>query len=191
MEHGCIDSYVHTGRRVGALVDLRCESDFVASSPEFQELAHLIAQQVVATSPQYRSVDDIPVEEIATRRSTFEDQARKEGHSAELAARIADGQLRKWTREIVLYEQEFIRDPAKTITTLIDDLAARVREVITVQRFVRFDIPGPPRYRAGPPFPHRPGHPPGDPDEPQGSPVPRVDPHPRLSGRAASEPDRG
>jgi elongation factor Ts len=139
---GIVEPYIHLNGQIGALVELDSETDFVARMPEFRELAHEIAMQVAATNPQFLSVDEIPADEIETRKIEFREQAIKEGKPEKIAGNIAEGRFKKWAQEIALLEQPYIRDDSKTIKQLVQELAAKTRENIVVKRFARFQIGG-------------------------------------------------
>jgi elongation factor Ts len=138
---GIVEPYIHLNGQLGVLVELNSETDFVARMPEFRELAHEIALQVAASgSTKYISVDEIPSEEVETRKAEFREQAIKEGKPEKIAGNIAEGRFKKWAQEIALLEQPYIRDDSKTIKQLVQELAARTRENIVVKRFARFQI---------------------------------------------------
>jgi elongation factor Ts len=137
---GIVEPYVHLNGQIGVLVELDSETDFVARMPEFRELAHEIALQVAATNPQYLSVDEIPAGELETRKTEFREQAVKEGKAEKIAGNIAEGRFKKWTQEIALLEQPYIRDDSKIIKQLVQELAAKTRENIVVKRFARFQV---------------------------------------------------
>jgi len=131
---GLVEAYVHTGGRVGAMVEVNCETDFVARTEEFKQLAHDLAMQITASAPQYVSREDISAGTIDEQRRVF---------TAELVGKPAaavDGKLEKWYQEVVLLEQPFIRDDSKRVRDIITDTIARVGENIQVRRFARFKI---------------------------------------------------
>lgn len=137
---GIVEPYIHSNGQIGVLVELDSETDFVARMPEFRELAHEIAMQVAATSPQYLSVDDIPGAEVEELKARFHAEAIKEGKPEKIAGNIADGKFKKYTQGIVLLEQPYIRDDSKTIRQLVDELASKTRENIVVKRYTRFQV---------------------------------------------------
>lgn len=129
---GLVDAYIHTGGKVGAIVEVNCETDFVARTDEFKRLARDLAMQVTATAPQFVSREEIPAESLEAQRTLF---------AADLAGKPAaavDGKLEKWVRDVVLLEQPFIRDESKRVADLITDTVAKVGENIQVRRFARF-----------------------------------------------------
>ncbi len=131
---GLVEAYVHTGGRVGALVEINCETDFVARTEEFKRLAHELAMQITATSPQYVSRDAIPPEVVEAQRRQF---------ASELVGKPAaavDGRLEKWFTDVVLLEQPLIRDESRRVRDLITEMIAKVGENVQVRRFARFKL---------------------------------------------------
>lgn len=129
---GLIEAYIHMGGKVGAMVEVNCETDFVARTDEFKRLARDLALQVTATAPLYVSREDVPAEVLAAQRAQF---------AAELAGKPAaavDGKMEKWVTEVVLLEQPFIKDETKRVADLITETVAKVGEHIKVRRFARF-----------------------------------------------------
>jgi len=129
---GLIEAYIHMGGKVGAMVEVNCETDFVARTDEFKRLARDLALQVTATAPLYVSREDVPAEVLAAQRAQF---------AAELAGKPAaavDGKMEKWVTEVVLLEQPFIKDETKRVADLITETVVKVGEHIKVRRFARF-----------------------------------------------------
>jgi elongation factor Ts len=137
---GVVEAYIHAGGRIGALVELNCETDFVAKTPGFKQLAHDIAMQVAAMTPQYVSRDQIPKVVIDKELEIYKVQAQNEGKPAQFAEKISQGRLEKFFQETVLIEQSFIKDSGKTIKDIIDEETAKVGEKITVRRFLRYHL---------------------------------------------------
>jgi elongation factor Ts len=137
---GLIEPYVHAGGQIGVLVELGSETDFVSRTAEFQELAHEIALQVAATDPRYISVDEIPAQEVEELKTQFRAEAIKDGKPEKIAGNIAEGKFKKYAQTVALLEQPYIRDEAKTIRQLVEELAARTRENIVVKRYCRFQV---------------------------------------------------
>jgi elongation factor Ts len=137
---GIVEAYIHAGGQIGVLVELNCETDFVARTDQFKEVAHEIALQVAATDPKYLSVEDIPAHEVDQMKAEFREQAVKQGKPEQIADKIADGQLKKAYQRHVLLEQPYIRDDSKTVRNLVDDLAAQTKENIVLRRFCRFQV---------------------------------------------------
>ena len=137
---GVVEAYIHAGGRIGAMVELNCETDFVAKTPGFKQLAHDIAMQVAAMSPQYVSREQIPQAVIEKELEIYKVQAQNEGKPAQFAEKISQGRLEKFYQETVLIEQSFIKDSGKTIKDIIDEETAKVGEKITVRRFLRYHL---------------------------------------------------
>ena len=137
---GVVEAYIHAGGRIGAMVELNCETDFVAKTPGFKQLAHDIAMQVAAMSPQYVSRDQIPQAVIEKELEIYKVQVQNEGKPAQIAEKISQGRLEKFYQETVLIEQSFIKDSGKTIKDIIDEEIAKVGEKITVRRFLRYHL---------------------------------------------------
>ena len=137
---GIVEPYIHLGGQIGVLVELDCETDFVARMPQFRELAHEIAMQVAANNPRYTSLDEIPDEEVETWKATFREQQIGQGKNEDLATTIAEGQWKKQAQQQVLMEQPYIRDDSKTIRQLVQELAASTKENIVVRRVARFQV---------------------------------------------------
>ncbi len=137
---GIVEPYIHLGGQIGVLVELDCETDFVARMPQFRELAHEIAMQVAANNPRYTNLDEIPDEEVETWKATFREQQIGQGKNEDLATTIAEGQWKKQAQQQVLMEQPYIRDDSKTIRQLVQELAASTKENIVVRRVARFQV---------------------------------------------------
>ena len=137
-EEGLIVSYIHPGSRVGTLVELNCETDFVARTEQFQELAKEIAMQVAAAKPKYVKAEDVPAEDLEAEKAILKAQAEQEGKPAHIAERIVEGRISKYYTETCLLQQPYIRDTDKTIETLVKDAIAQLGENIVVKRFVLY-----------------------------------------------------
>jgi elongation factor Ts len=137
---GVVGSYIHAGGRLGVLVEVNCETDFVARTDEFQELVHDIAMQVAASSPLYVSRQDVPPEMLERERSILEEQARTAGRPQHILTKIVEGRLEKYFQEICLLEQPFVKDPDLTVGDHIKSKIAKTGENITVSRFARFAL---------------------------------------------------
>ena len=136
---GVIDSYVHSGR-IGVIVEVNCETDFVARLDDFKQLAHEVAMQVAAMSPKYVTEADIPEEEIARVRGEAEERVKAEGKPADIAAKIVDGQVKKHFAEQTLMSQAFILDEKKTVADHVKDNIAKLGENIIVRQFKRIEL---------------------------------------------------
>lgn len=137
---GIVESYIHSNGKVGAMVELQCETDFVARNKEFKELAHEITMQVAATNPEYVSVEDIPGEIIEKMKLGFMAELAKEKKSDDVKAKIIEGKLAKWYEETVLVKQPWVKDDSKKIEDLIQEKIANMGEKIVVARFSRLDV---------------------------------------------------
>ena len=138
---GLVEAYVHAGGKLGVLVELNCETDFVARTDDFRELAHDVALQVAAASPLYLSPEDVPAE-VVEREQQREREEAGEDKPDEVVERILEGKLKKYHQEVCLLEQPFIRDEGMTVRDLITDKIAKLGENIKVRRFVRFELEG-------------------------------------------------
>lgn len=138
--NGIIGHYVHTGAQVASLVEVNCETDFVARTEQFQTLARDLAMQVVAARPHYVSRDDIPAEVIAQQKSTYRAEFQDTNKPENVIERIVDGKLDKYFQEVVLLEQPFIKDDSVLIRDLLTQAVARLGENIKVRRFSCFEL---------------------------------------------------
>jgi elongation factor Ts len=140
---GTVASYIHAGGSPGVLVEVQCETDFVARNEDFQEFAREVAIHIAAAAPQFVAVEDIPEEARDAERQVFEDKAKQEGKPDNVVERIVEGQLKKWASDVVLLEQEHVRSDrydGKTIEQLRSDLAAKTGENIRIARFTRYAV---------------------------------------------------
>lgn len=137
---GLVEAYIHPGGRVGALVELRCETDFVARNEEFKSLAHDVAMQVAAMTPLVVRPEDIPIEVIAKERHIWEESMGLEGKPEQIREKIIEGKLQSYYKEICLLAQPFIKNEELTVGDLIDSVIARMGENIQVARFARFEV---------------------------------------------------
>ena len=139
-KEGIIHAYIHAGGRVGVLLELNCETDFVARNDLFKELANEIALQIAAMKPKYVSREDIPREIIEKEGEIIREAALAEGKPQHIAEKIAEGRLEKFFKEVCLLEQPYIRDDKKTVEELIKEYIAKIGENIKVSRFCRYEI---------------------------------------------------
>jgi len=137
---GLIGHYIHAGSRVAALVEVNCETDFVARTPDFQAFVHDIAMQVVGAQPKYVNVDDVPAEVIESERAVYRQQFLDEGKPERILDRIVDGKISKFYQEACLMEQPFIKDGDVKIGDLVTDMIAKLGENIVIRRFVRYQV---------------------------------------------------
>ncbi len=136
---GLVTSYIHTGGKIGVLIEVNCETDFVARTDEFQKLVRDLAIQVAGLRPLYVNVESVPQADLDAKRAELMASPTVEGKPENIRAQIVDGQLKKWFAEVVLLEQPF-RDEDRTVGQLITDAIARTGENIKVRRFVRSEL---------------------------------------------------
>ncbi|MFA5975607.1 MAG: translation elongation factor Ts [Elusimicrobiota bacterium] len=143
-QKGLIASYIHGGGSVGVLVELSCETDFVARTEDFQNLSREIAMQIAAMRPRWVSRDQVQAEAVAEKRKEFEHDALKENKPAAVAAKIAEGKLDKYLADFCLLEQGYIREPSGKVKVkdLLTEAVAKLGENIVIRRFVRYEIGG-------------------------------------------------
>ncbi|MBX6762427.1 MAG: translation elongation factor Ts [Rubrobacteraceae bacterium] len=137
---GLIEAYVHFNGRVGVLVEVNCETDFVARTPEFKEFARNIAMHIASMKPLCVSVDDIPEEALSEEREIVEKQVAEMGKPENIARQIVEGRLKKWVSERALLTQPYVKDPGKTVEDLLKEQVQKLGENIVVRRFVRYEL---------------------------------------------------
>jgi elongation factor Ts len=136
---GQVASYIHTGGRVGVLIEVNSETDFVARTDDFQKLVRELAMQVAGYAPTYTTVDSIPAEVVEAKRAELAADPGVQAKPADIRDKIVDGQLAKWYKEVVLYEQTY-RDTDQTVGQLVTEAVARIGENIRVRRFARYQL---------------------------------------------------
>ena len=139
-KEGTVYGYVHGGGKIGVLVEVNCETDFVARTDEFKEFAKNIALQVCSSAPLAVSREGLPEELIETEREIYRNQARNEGKPEHIIERIVEGKLEKFFKEKCLLEQPYIRDPDITVGEYLKQTVAKIKENIVIRRFVRFEL---------------------------------------------------
>ena len=137
---GLVEAYIHTGGRIGAMVEVNCETDFVAKTDDFKTLARDIAMQIAAMNPRYTTREEVSQSTMDHEMEIYRTQARNEKKPEQVIERIAQGKLEKYYQEVCLTEQTFIKDSGKTIKDLILDMTAKTAERITIRRFRRFHL---------------------------------------------------
>jgi elongation factor Ts len=137
---GSIFSYIHTNSTIGVLLELNCETDFVAKTDEFKTLGHELCMQIAAANPLYISVEDVPADDLERERDIYRKQALEEGKPANMVDRIADGKINAFYQDNCLLEQNYIRDPKVRIKDLVVSDIAKMGENIVVRRMSRFAI---------------------------------------------------
>jgi elongation factor Ts len=135
---GQIGTYIHTGGKIGVMVEVNCETDFAARSDDFRELVKGLAMHVAASAPRFLSREDVTEELLAEEREIANAQARKSGKPEQIVNKIVEGKIEKFYSENVLLEQAFVKDPEKTVGQLITDAVGRIGENIRLRRFARF-----------------------------------------------------
>ena len=137
---GSVVSYIHAGGQIGVLVEINCETDFVAKTDQFQALCNDIAMHIAAAAPEYVSADDVPEEAIAHEKEVQIQRVVEEGKPEKVAARIVEGRMGKFFEEVCLLEQKFVKDDSKTIRDLLTESVATIGENIQVRRFSRYKL---------------------------------------------------
>lgn len=136
---GLVESYIHAGGRIGVLVEVNCETDFVAKTDDFQEFVRDVAMHIAAANPQYVSREEVPESVIESEKAIFKATALNEGRPEGVIDRIVEGRLEKYLSDICLMEQAFVKDPDTTIGQLVTAKIAKIGENINIRRFVRFE----------------------------------------------------
>jgi elongation factor Ts len=149
-KQGIVASYIHQGAQLGVLVEVNCESDFVARTPEFQTLVHDIAMQIAAAEPRFIRKEDVTPEDLQQEKEIQRDRALREGKPEKMVDRIVEGRMQKYYEEVCLYEQPFIKENTVTVGDLIKQAIAKLKENIQVARFVRMKVGGSVQVEAEP-----------------------------------------
>ena len=139
-EQGIVESYLHPGGKIGVLIEICCESDFVAKSPEFKKLAHEICLQITAMKPLFLNADEISEEFLDGEKKIYNKQFEGSGKPKEMIDQIIEGKLSKYKKEVSLLDQLWVKDTTKTIQDLIVEYSSKLGENITLKRFVRYEI---------------------------------------------------
>ena len=139
-KEGSVVAYIHPGAKLGVLLEINCETDFVANTDDFKDLANDICMHIAATSPISVSSDDVEQSLIEKEKEIYIDQAKKSGKPDNIIEKMVDGRVKKFFQENVLLEQNFVKDPSKTITDLITDKVSVLGENIVINSFSRFQI---------------------------------------------------
>lgn len=137
---GLVGAYIHGGGKIGVLVELNCETDFVARTPDFQNLLKDVAMQVAAATPRYVRREDVPLEETEREREIYRLQAQDMGKPQKVVDKIVNGKMEHFYSEVCLLEQEFIKDPDRQVEDLIREVVTKVGENIQVRRFARYHV---------------------------------------------------
>ena len=137
---GIVDSYIHMGGRVGVLLEVNCETDFVARGESFKELVHDIALQIAASNPSYVTKEEVPAEVLEKEKEILRAQALEEGKPANIVDRMVEGRIKTFYDDNCLLCQKFVKDPSKTIEQVVVEATATIGEKISVRRFVRYEM---------------------------------------------------
>src|SRR5919204_2537447 len=137
---GLVHAYIHLHGTVGAMVEINCETDFVARTPEFRELSKEVAMQVAARDPRWVSRDDVPSDVVEGERKIYEEQAKGSGKPDNVIQRIVDGKLEAFFAETVLLDQPYIREDSRKVSDVMEEVAAKVGENVLIRRFARFKL---------------------------------------------------
>lgn len=137
---GIVECYIHMGGKIGVMVELNCETDFVAKGDKFKELAHNIAMQIAAFKPLFVSSADVDSETLENERKIYLAQAMNEGKPEAVAQKIVEGRIQKYFKEVCLLDQEYFKEPGQTIRDLINESILAIGEKITIRRFVRYEM---------------------------------------------------
>ena len=137
---GLVEAYIHGGGRIGVLVEVNCETDFVAKTDAFKELVKDIAMHIAATNPSYLKREEVPTAELEHEQAVLAEQARNEGKPEKIIEKMVAGRIEKYYKEVCLMEQPFVKDPDKTISDLMTDSIAKIGENISIRRFTRYQL---------------------------------------------------
>lgn len=137
---GVVESYIHAGGRIGVLVEVNCETDFVAKTDDFKNFVRDIAMQIAAMNPKYVRSEEIPASVVEKEREILKQQALQEGKPEHIVDKMVEGRLQKHFKDICLLDQPFVKDPDKTVDQLVKEMIAKIGENINIRRFVRYEM---------------------------------------------------
>ncbi|PZD93352.1 elongation factor Ts [Paenibacillus sambharensis] len=137
---GVVESYIHAGGRIGVLVEVNCETDFVAKTDQFRDFVRDIAMQIAAANPRYVRREEVPQEDLEKEKEILKAQALNEGKPANIVEKMVEGRMGKYYEEFCLMEQSFIKDPDKTVSALLNEKISTIGENISIRRFVRYEL---------------------------------------------------
>lgn len=137
---GIVTSYIHMGGKIGVLVEINCETDFVAKTDAFQEIGHDVALQIAASAPKYVRIEEVPQEELEKEKDILRNQALNEGKPAQIIDKMVEGRVKKFYQDVCLLEQPFVKDPSMTIQQYINEKTLQIGEKISIRRFARFEM---------------------------------------------------
>ena len=137
---GAVASYIHMGGKIGVLVEINCETDFVAKTDAFQEICHDVALQIAASAPKYVRIEEVPAEELEKEKEILRNQALNEGKPAQIIDKMVEGRVKKFYQDVCLMEQTFVKDPSMTISQYINEKTLQIGEKISIRRFTRYEL---------------------------------------------------
>ena len=137
---GVVETYIHGGGKIGVMVELNCETDFVAKTDEFKELAKDIAMHIAAAKPEYLNSDEVPAEILEQEKEILKAQALNEGKPEKIIEKMVEGRIAKFYKDVCLLDQQFVKDSDKTISQLITEKIAKLGENISIRRFTRYEL---------------------------------------------------
>ncbi|MFD0959512.1 translation elongation factor Ts [Paenibacillus chungangensis] len=137
---GVVESYIHAGGRIGVIVEINCETDFVAKTEQFRAFTKDIAMQIAAANPKYVRREEVPADELEREREILKAQALNEGKPEKIIEKMVEGRVSKYYEEFCLMEQSFIKDPDKTISEMLNEKISKIGENISIRRFVRYEL---------------------------------------------------
>ena len=137
---GVVGSYIHMGGKIGVLVEVNCETDFVAKSEQFQQLVKDIAMQIAAAKPLYVNSSEVPAEVLESEKEILRTQALNEGKPAQIVEKMVEGRIKKYHQDFCLMDQQFVKNPDLTIATLINEATLKIGEKISIRRFTRYEM---------------------------------------------------
>lgn len=137
---GLVESYIHTNGKVGVLLEVNCETDFVARGDKFKELCHNIAMQIAAAKPEYVTPEEVPAAALESEKEILKQQAINEGKPAAVIEKMVEGRVKKYYKDVCLVEQDYVKDPSKTIKDIVNDAILVIGEKIAIRRFVRYEM---------------------------------------------------
>lgn len=136
---GAVDSYIHMGGKIGVLVEVNCETDFVANTDQFKAFCHDVAMHIAAANPLFVTKEEVPTDALNKEKDIFRAQALNEGKPEKIVERMVEGRIEKYYKEVCLMEQPFVKDPDKTIGDLVSDMTIAIGEKISIRRFTRYE----------------------------------------------------
>lgn len=137
---GVVGSYIHMGGKIGVLIEVNCETDFVAKTDAFQQLVRDFAMQVAAANPKYVRREEVPAEELEKEKEILRAQAQNEGKPAQIIERMVEGRVAKYYKDVCLLDQDFVKDSSKTIQQVLNEATLQIGEKISIRRFTRYEM---------------------------------------------------